>query len=126
MGRSTCVGCGECMVSCPTGALTNKRSVEAGRSADTSMRAEELLELPMFSGISGTFLELNRGSVVKRHLRPGEIICNEGEYGSTAFYILSGEVEVSIAAPLGHVQSESDRTRTGVRHFLRKLTSLTR
>ncbi len=34
MGRSTCVGCGECMVSCPTGALTNKRAVEAGRSAD--------------------------------------------------------------------------------------------
>src|SRR5271168_5309999 len=25
MGESTCVSCGECMVSCPTGALTNKR-----------------------------------------------------------------------------------------------------
>src|SRR5205085_3799148 len=25
MGSSTCVSCGECMVSCPTGALTNKR-----------------------------------------------------------------------------------------------------
>ena len=24
MGRSTCVACGECMASCPTGALTNK------------------------------------------------------------------------------------------------------
>jgi CRP-like cAMP-binding protein/Na+-translocating ferredoxin:NAD+ oxidoreductase RNF subunit RnfB len=126
MGRSTCVGCGECMVSCPTGALTNKRAVEAGRSPDASMRAEELLELPMFSGISGTFLELNRGSVVKRHLRPGEVICNEGEYGSTAFYILRGEVEVSIAAPLGHVQSDNDQARTGVRNFLRRLTSLTR
>ena len=27
MGSSTCVSCGECMVSCPTGALTNKRVV---------------------------------------------------------------------------------------------------
>ena len=24
MGNSSCVSCGECMVSCPTGALTNK------------------------------------------------------------------------------------------------------
>ena len=24
MGDSTCISCGECMVSCPTGALTNK------------------------------------------------------------------------------------------------------
>ena len=27
MGESSCVSCGECMVSCPTGALTNKRVV---------------------------------------------------------------------------------------------------
>ena len=64
--------------------------------------------------------------MVKRHLRPGKVICNKGEYGSTAFYVLSGEVEVSIAAPLGHAQSQNDQARTGVRHFLRRLTSLTR
>src|SRR4026207_321445 len=29
MGESTCVSCGECMVSCPTGALTNKKVVGA-------------------------------------------------------------------------------------------------
>ena len=29
MGSSTCVSCGECMVSCPTGALTNKRVTES-------------------------------------------------------------------------------------------------
>src|SRR4051812_32314071 len=29
MGDSTCVACGECMVSCPTGALTNRKVVEA-------------------------------------------------------------------------------------------------
>jgi ferredoxin len=29
MGRSTCVACGECMVSCPTGALTFKETIAA-------------------------------------------------------------------------------------------------
>ena len=33
MGSSTCVSCGECMVSCPTGALTNKRVVDAELAA---------------------------------------------------------------------------------------------
>src|SRR5262249_27239058 len=108
----------------PTGALTNKRAVDAELHAGTPMAPDELLELPMFAGISGTFLKLNEGSVAKRHFRPGEVICREGEYGSTAFYLLSGEVEVSIAASLGHVRSRSDQGRKGVRNFLRRLTSL--
>jgi len=124
MGQSTCVGCGECMVSCPTGALTNKRAVEVGIPSAAPMTPAELLALPMFSGISGTFLELNQGSVVRRRFSPGEVICREGEYGSTAFYLLSGEVEVSIAAPMGHAQSNVAHGRKGVRDFLRQLTSL--
>ena len=31
MSNSSCVSCGECMVSCPTGALTNKRELGSGR-----------------------------------------------------------------------------------------------
>ena len=56
------------MVSCPTGALTNKTvvgtSIAAGPDAQ-GFEAEELLQLPVFKGISGTFLELNRGAIVK-------------------------------------------------------------
>src|SRR5438445_2888874 len=81
MGDSTCISCGECMVSCPTGALTNKGIVgtviAAGDDAQL-METEELLHLPIFNGISGTFLELNRGALVKRRVRHGEIICREG------------------------------------------------
>ena len=55
------------------------------------MSADELQDLPVFEGVSGTFLELNRGAVVRRRFRPGEIICREGEFGSTAFYILEGQ-----------------------------------
>src|SRR5205807_3733863 len=83
MADSSCVACGECMISCPTGALTNKLVHDVELPVGTSLDADELLALPMFRGVSGTFLELNRGAVVRRTYAPGEIICREGEYGST-------------------------------------------
>ena len=112
MGNSSCVSCGECMVSCPTGALTNKRVLGEGRlyPEDTpnvySVETEELLALPVFKGVSGTFLELNTGSVVKRTFRAGETIVREGDNGSTAFYILDGEADVFIGAPREHVATQ--------------------
>jgi CRP-like cAMP-binding protein/Fe-S-cluster-containing dehydrogenase component len=122
MGDSTCISCGECMVSCPTGALTNKSVVGTAISAgvDTqSLTAEELHRLPVFAGISGTFLELNRGAIVKRHFRKGEVICREGDYGSTAFYIVEGLAHVAISTQIAHV-----KTQGGARGFFRRLSSV--
>jgi CRP-like cAMP-binding protein/Fe-S-cluster-containing hydrogenase component 2 len=112
MDNSSCVSCGECMVSCPTGALTNKRELSRARLYPEntpnvySVETEELLVLPVFKGVSGTFLELNSGSVVKRVFEPGEIIVREGENGSTAFYMLEGEVDIFISTPREHVSTE--------------------
>jgi CRP-like cAMP-binding protein len=121
MGDSTCISCGECMVSCPTGALTN-RGVAGTAIAKTDdaqvFDAEELLQIPVFKGVSGTFLELNRGAIVKRRFRKGELICKEGDFGSTAFYILDGKAQVSISTPIAHVKTDG-----GARGFFKKLTS---
>src|SRR5262245_33341503 len=50
MGDSTCISCGECMVSCPTGALPNKSDVgttiAAGPGAE-GFEAEDLLKIPV-------------------------------------------------------------------------------
>jgi len=119
MGGSSCVSCGECMVSCPTGALTNKRVLGQNLQLEgISVEAQELLELPVFKGVSGTFLELNKGAVVKRRFKKGDIICREGDYGSTAFYILQGSVDIFIDTPRAHVDTEG--TSSG---FLSKLVS---
>lgn len=118
MGDSSCVSCGECMISCPTGALTNKFHVGTALSVGDPASVELLKGLPVFSGVSGTFLELNQGSVVTRRFRPGEIICREGDYGSTAFYILEGRAQVSINTQIGHVKTEG-----GARGFFSKLSS---
>ncbi len=121
MGDSSCVSCGECMVSCPTGALTNKGVAQTALGAGPGFEPvalDELQQLPFFQGVSGTFLSLNRGAIVRRNFKRGEIICREGEYGSTAFYILEGNARVSIAAPLAHV-----KTQGAVKKFLGKLSS---
>jgi CRP-like cAMP-binding protein/Fe-S-cluster-containing dehydrogenase component len=122
MGDSTCISCGECMVSCPTGALTNKSvtgtSIATGTDTQ-SLTPEELHRLPVFAGVSGTFLELNRGAIVKRRFRKGEVICREGDYGSTAFYITEGQAQVAISTQIAHV-----KTQGGARGFFRRLSSV--
>src|SRR5256885_6876691 len=126
MGDSTCISCGECMVSCPTGALTNKTTAgtnllpEKGSTGPGAegFEAEDLLKIPVFHGVSGTFLELNRGAIVKRRFRKGELICKEGEFGSTAFFILQGKARVSISSPMAHV-----KTQGGAQGFFKRLTS---
>jgi len=121
MGDSTCISCGECMVSCPTGALTNKGVVGAAVATDSNaevLKADELLKIPVFKGVSGTFLELNRGAIVKRRFREREVICREGEFGSTAFYIVDGLARVSISSPIAHV-----KTQGGAKGFFKRLTS---
>jgi len=119
MGNSSCVSCGECMVSCPTGALTNKRVVGTELGTGDVVNPEELLDLPIFQNVSGTFLELNQKAIVKRRYRAGEIICREGDFGSTAFYILEGKAEVYLSSPIAHV-----KTQDSGGGFFKRLSSL--
>ncbi len=118
MGNSSCVSCGECMVSCPTGALTNKSVVKTVLPEGEPVDVETLLKLPYFEKVSGTFLDLNKNAVVLRRFKKGDVICREGEYGSTAFYILEGTANVFLASQMGHVKSSG-----GATGFLSKLAS---
>jgi CRP-like cAMP-binding protein/formate hydrogenlyase subunit 6/NADH:ubiquinone oxidoreductase subunit I len=127
MGNSSCVSCGECMVSCPTGALTNKKIIgqnlleqltDEKKTNAFSVDTEDLLALPIFKGVSGTFLELNSGAVVKRTYNPGDVIVREGENGSTAFYILEGDCDVLLGSPRAHVSTNDENTG-----FLSKMRS---
>ncbi|MGD0467449.1 MAG: cyclic nucleotide-binding domain-containing protein [Terriglobales bacterium] len=118
MGESSCVSCGECMVSCPTGALTN-RAVVKSHLEGGAVEPDFLGGLPVFENVSGTFLKLNQNAIVDRRFKAGEIICREGEFGATAFYIVDGTAEVYLASPIAHVKTEG-----GARGFLSKLKSL--
>jgi len=59
------------MVSCPTGALTNKGVVGTALGEGKPVDPQALLKLPVFKGVSGTFLSLNTGGVVERTFNAG-------------------------------------------------------
>src|SRR5262245_21656881 len=128
MGESSCVSCGECMVSCPTGALTNRRVVLQVVTEQTErakkLSSEELFNHPLFHGISQQFLGWNEGAVVRRRFKPGEIICREGDFGTSAFIIEQGEVEVFISATLKHAKAnKKSGYNRGFLGLVRRFTS---
>jgi Fe-S-cluster-containing hydrogenase component 2/CRP-like cAMP-binding protein len=129
MNDSNCVQCGECMVSCPTGALTLKRRVAPRAFADAPripkdpsdplpqpgpgepaklLSAAEMAKVEIkykdevgrtrkfrpFRAIPLAYLRWNEGAVRRREVEPGEILCYQGEYGRTAFFLEDGELEI--------------------------------
>ncbi len=103
MGRSSCVQCGECMISCPTSAILFKPSARvkvstSGRSKNYLAPAE-LLSDPIFTSVSPKFLLWQQGLVVRRTLRKGDVVCEQGDAGNTAFLIKNGTLEVTVTAP---------------------------
>src|SRR3979411_3136349 len=63
---------------------------------------DQLIEyLPALKEIPRAQLEnWAKGAAVLHRFRKGEIVCEEGEFGSTAYYIVSGTVDIFIPNPL--------------------------
>src|ERR1700722_3514317 len=113
MGESSCVSCGECMVSCPTGALTNKKVIDTNLGQGEAVKVAEMQTLEIFKNVSGTFLNLNSNAIRKRTYKAGEIICKEGDFGSTAFYILDGKADVYLSSPMAHIGTKGKNGFSG-------------
>jgi len=103
MAESGCVQCGECMVSCPTTAITFKPVAKVKLSSLNAssevLPARELLADPIFTGIPPKFLLWQQGLVVRRRFRAGEVLCRQGDPGNTAFLIKSGRLHVKVYPP---------------------------
>jgi CRP-like cAMP-binding protein len=92
---------------------------ESVRLQGDALSLEEILALPQFEGCSEALLKKNLGAVVRQRYLPGDIICREGEFGSTAFLILNGETEVFLDTPMGNLEGSKGG-------FLRVLQRLVR
>ncbi len=85
---------------------------------------EEMLKhLPALGEISmGLLKNYALGAAVLRRFEKGGIVCTEGEFGSTAFYIVEGDVDIYIENPLAKVQSQ--RGGKGIFGFFKNITGL--
>jgi CRP-like cAMP-binding protein/Fe-S-cluster-containing hydrogenase component 2 len=87
---------------------------------------DQLIEyLPALKEVARAQLEnWAKGAAVLHRFRKGEIVCDEGEFGSTAYYIVSGTVDIFINNPLAHLRT---RPQTGLfgRSFKRMKSFLT-
>ncbi len=99
MGSSSCVSCGECMVTCPTSALTFRQEVTSewkrdlvAREGYSAVSPAELREHGLFRDLSYEFLAWNADSVVRWNVKAGDVLCRQGDPGATAFVIISGEL----------------------------------
>jgi ferredoxin len=100
MGDSSCVQCGECMVSCPTSAITFKpvaqvKTVTKDHRAEV-LPAAEILRDPVFAGIPPKFLLWQQGLVIRRRTKSGQVLCQQGEAGNTALIIKNGRLEIRV------------------------------
>ncbi len=103
MGESDCVQCGECMVSCPTSAITFNpvSSVKPAVKQGTveKIPAHVLLKDPLFAGIPPKFLLWQEGLVLRRNVRAGTMLMRQGEPGNTAFIVKSGRYQTTVYKP---------------------------
>ncbi|HEV2804931.1 MAG TPA: cyclic nucleotide-binding domain-containing protein [Chthoniobacterales bacterium] len=67
----------------------------------------QLIEyLPALKEVAAAQLEkYAKGAAVLHRYRKGETVCVEGEFGSTAYFIVSGTVDISIQNPLAHLRT---------------------
>jgi CRP-like cAMP-binding protein len=87
---------------------------------------EELHQYPFFSSISKSLLQKNPGAAVRRRFKKGEIICVEGQEGSTAFYIIEGKVDIFINSQISSVTTRPESSKSWFKRMTSKLTGTRR
>jgi CRP-like cAMP-binding protein len=87
----------------------------------TVLTPEELAAIPDFAGIRKEIWDKFPGAIARKEYKPGEILMREGDNGTTAFYILSGTVDIFISNPVSRVESR----RAGGKGLFKGLTKVT-
>src|SRR5436190_24392941 len=87
------------------------------------LSGDQMAAIPDFAGIRKEIWDKFPGAIARKEYAAGELIMREGENGTTAFYILSGTIELYINNPLAHVEASRVRGEGGWLHGLTKISS---
>src|SRR5579862_2244954 len=87
------------------------------------LTADQLAAIPDFAGIRKEIWDKFPGAIARKEYRAGEILMREGENGTTAFYILSGTLELFLNNPVSRVESSRRSSGGGWFHGLSKITN---
>ncbi|MBI3693806.1 MAG: cyclic nucleotide-binding domain-containing protein [Acidobacteria bacterium] len=88
-----------------------KDVIVAADLGGTPLTPDELAAIPDFAGIRKEIWSKFPGAIARKDFRPGELLMREGESGTTAFYLLSGSVEIFVNNPTLGVQSKRRAVR---------------
>ncbi len=88
-----------------------------------ALTVEELLtHLPALKEVPAVLLkQYALGAAVRRNFKAGDLVCEEGEFGSTAFYLVEGQVEIYINNPLAHLTTKPKSG--GLFSFMKRMRS---
>src|SRR5690242_21047293 len=84
------------------------------------LSADQLAAMPDFAGIRKEIWDKFPGAIARKALPAGEILMREGENGTTAFYILSGDIEVFINRSEEHTSELQSHVNLVCRLLLEK------
>ncbi len=90
-----------------------KRMLDA-ELAGQKLAAGELRRYDIFQDVAPAQLEKFPGTVSLREFKAGEVICREGQGGTTAFYILQGRVRIFISRRMDAARQGSGGARSGL------------
>ena len=88
------------------------------------LTADQLAAIPDFSGIRKEIWDKFPGAIARKEYRAGEILMREGENGTTAFYILSGSIELFLNTPFRTLKATAAAAGDGSKGSPRSPTTL--
>src|SRR5947209_8239986 len=102
--------------------MAKAEGIPTANLGGTILSTEELAAIPDFTGINKGIWDKFPGAIVRKEYSPGQILMREGENGTTAFYILSGVIEIFINNPVSRVESRR-KPGPGFKGGLTKITN---
>jgi len=99
------------------------KEIQAADLGGAPITPDELAAIPDFKGIRKEIWDKFPGAITRKEYKAGEILMREGENGTTAFYLLSGTVDIFINNPIVRGETKRHAKPRGLFGGLTKITS---